>query len=137
MSEILLVEDERVSRHRIQKVLEEASHRVTSAASATEAMEQLARMRFDLMLLDVWLPEMSGLELLTKMKDRTELPPVVIITADDTPKTLLDAVRAQAYALLTKPIDPEELLSTLERALKASRETRPIRVLSAKPNWIE
>jgi anti-sigma regulatory factor (Ser/Thr protein kinase) len=62
---------------------------------------------------------------------------VVIITADDTPATLLDAVRAEAYALLTKPIDPDHLLDTVERALRGSRGTPPIRVLSARPEWVE
>jgi len=137
VSEILLVEDERVTRHRIQKVMEDAGHRVTAVATAAAALKKLDRERVDLLLLDVWLPEMSGLELLAKMKESDLHPPVVIITADDTPTTLLEAVRAQAYAFLTKPIDPDDLVATIERALTGSRAFRPIRVLSAKPNWIE
>ena len=138
MSKILLVEDERVTQHRIQKVMEDAGHQVTAVATAAEALQKLDRERADLLLLDVWLPEMSGLELLAKMKESGLHPPVVIIiTADDTPKTLLEAVRAQAYAFLTKPIDPDELVATIKRALSGARASRPIRVISAKPNWIE
>jgi DNA-binding response OmpR family regulator len=137
VSRILLVEDERVTRHRLQKTLEEAGHQVLPASTATEALRSLDRERIDLLLLDVWLPEMSGLELLGKMKESGIHLPVVIITADDTPRTLLEAVRAQAYAFLTKPIDPDELVSTIERALSGSVGSRPIRVISAKPAWIE
>jgi DNA-binding response OmpR family regulator len=136
VSTILLVEDERVTRHRIQKVLEEGGHRVVPAVNATEALAHLDRDSCDLMLLDVWLPEMNGLELIAKLPE-AKRPPVVVITADDTPGTLLDAVRAQAYAFLTKPIDPEDLLATLEKALRGARKSPPIRVLSAKPHWIE
>jgi DNA-binding response OmpR family regulator len=134
---ILLVEDERVSRHRIQKVLADAGHQVTAVSNATEALAELARTRFDLMLLDVWLPEMNGIELLSRLEPGQSRPRVIIITADDTSKTLLDAVRADAYQLVTKPIEPEELLATVERALRGSRATPPIRVLSAKPTWVE
>ncbi len=138
MSEILLVEDERVTRHRIQKVMEDAGHQVTAVATAAEALQELEGRRVDLLLLDVWLPEMNGLELLAKLKASGREPPVVIIiTADDTPTTLLEAVRAQAYAFLTKPIDPDDLVATIERALNGAKASRPIRVISAKPNWIE
>jgi CheY-like chemotaxis protein len=137
VSEILLVEDERVTRHRVQKVLEEAGHRVAAVASASKAISHLSELPCDLMLLDIWLPEMNGLELLAQLKEDSRKPKVVIITADDTPKTLLDAVRADAYALVTKPIDPDELLGTLERALQGTTTAPPIRVISAKPNWVE
>jgi DNA-binding response OmpR family regulator len=137
VSQILLVEDERVTRHRIQKVIEDRGHGVIAVATAVGALRELERDPVDLLLLDVWLPEMTGLELLAKMKESGLQPPVVIITADDTPKTLLEAVRAQAYAFLTKPIDPDELVSTVDRALAGAKALRPIKVLSAKPNWIE
>jgi DNA-binding response OmpR family regulator len=136
MSEILLVEDERVTRRRVHRVLADAGHGVTSVANAPDALAKLSRTRFDLMLLDVWLPETNGLELLTRIKDSAR-PPVVIITADDTPATLLDAVRAEAYALITKPIEPDHLLAVVEQALRGTRGTRPIRVLSARPEWVE
>jgi DNA-binding response OmpR family regulator len=136
MSEILLVEDERVTRRRVHRVLADAGHGVTSVANAPDALTKLSRSRFDLMLLDVWLPETNGLELLTRLKDSAR-PPVVIITADDTPATLLDAVRAKAYALITKPIEPDHLLAVVEQALRAARGTPPIRVLSARPEWVE
>jgi CheY-like chemotaxis protein/anti-sigma regulatory factor (Ser/Thr protein kinase) len=137
VSEILLVEDERVTRHRIQKVMEDAGHRVKAVATAAEAFETLRTRRVDLLLLDIWLPEVTGLELLAKMKESGIQLPVVVITADDTPTTLLEAVRAEAYAFLTKPIDPDDLVKTIQRALNGAPASRPIRVLSAKPNWIE
>jgi CheY-like chemotaxis protein/anti-sigma regulatory factor (Ser/Thr protein kinase) len=137
VSEILLVEDERVTRHRIRKVMEDAGHRVVAVATGGEALDTLRAKRVDLLLLDIWLPEMNGLELLAKMKESGIQLPVVVITADDTPTTLLEAVRAEAYAFLTKPVDPDDLVKTIQRALNGAKASRPIRVLSAKPNWIE
>jgi DNA-binding response OmpR family regulator len=120
----------------MQKVLADAGHRVTSVSNATDALSELGESTFDLMLLDVWLPEMNGLELLSRLEGKAR-PRVVVITADDTPQTMLDAVRADAYELVTKPVEPDELLAAVERALRASRATPPIRVISAKPNWVE
>jgi CheY-like chemotaxis protein/anti-sigma regulatory factor (Ser/Thr protein kinase) len=137
VSEILLVEDERVTRHRIQKVMEDAGYQVVAVATGGEALDTLRAKRVDLLLLDIWLPEMNGLELLAKMKESGIQLPVVVITADDTPTTLLEAVRAEAYAFLTKPVDPDDLVKTIQRALNGAKASRPIRVLSAKPNWIE
>jgi DNA-binding response OmpR family regulator len=115
--------------------MEDAGHQVTAVPTAAEALAELRSRGADLLLLDVWLPEVNGIELLSSMKELDARPPVVILTADDTPSTLLEAVRAQAYAFLTKPIDPDELVSTVSRALSGA--SRPIRVISAKPNWIE
>lgn len=137
MSRVLLVEDERVTRHRVQKVLENAGHSVTPAAGGAEALELLEGTAFDVMLLDIWMPEMSGIELLRELEGRQANPRVVIITADNTPQTVLDAVRRNAYAFLAKPIDPNALLSIVDAAVNHGSTPSKIRVLSAKPHWVE
>ena len=137
MAQILLVEDERVTRHRIQKTLEDAGYEVTPVGSGTEAMSRLHAESFDLVLLDIWLPEMTGLDLLNELRNGDAHPKVIVMTADDTPQTLLDAVRHQAYQYIAKPVEPEDLLAIVAKAVQKTDDLRPIRVLSAKPHWVE
>lgn len=134
---ILLVEDERVTRHRIQTTLEGAGYEVSPVASGTEAMSRLNAESFELVLLDIWLPEMSGLDILDELRGRDERPKIIVMTADDTPQTLLDAVRHDVYLYIAKPVEPEDLLAVVEKALQKTETVRPIRVLSAKPHWVE
>ena len=84
MAQILLVEDERVTRHRIQKMLEDAGYDVTPVTNGTDALSHLDKERFDLMLLDIWMPEMSGLDVLNELGNGASRPKVVVMTADDT-----------------------------------------------------
>jgi CheY-like chemotaxis protein/anti-sigma regulatory factor (Ser/Thr protein kinase) len=135
---VLLVEDERVTRRRIQKILEEDRHTVVTANNGSEALDQMTNSNFDVVLLDDWMPEMNGLELLDELKKRfSQRPKVVVITADDTPQTLLDAVKGEAYQLVSKPVQPEQLLSVIDKAARDASAVPPIRVISAKPHWIE
>lgn len=137
MARILLVEDERVTRRRLQNTLEGGGHEVMTAGTGAAALEQLTQERFDLVLADVWMPEMSGLELLKKLKELPARPRAIVITADDTPGTLLDAVKSEAYDYLTKPVDPEALLAVVAKAVSGGGEVPPIRVISAMPHWVE
>lgn len=137
MAHILLVEDERVTRRRIQKMLENAGYDVRCATDGSEALEQLDKGGIDLVLLDIWLPEMSGLDVLAKMKERATRPKVVVMTADDTPQTLLDAASREAYQYVPKPVEPTELLAIIDKALQKADVSHPIRVLSARPDWVE
>jgi len=137
LAQILLVEDERVTRHRIQKMLKDAGYDVTSVVNGTEALSHLDKEQFDLVLLDIWMPEMSGLDVLNELHNGAADPKVVVMTADDTPQTLIDAVRHEAYQYLAKPVEPEDLLAVVEKAVKTTETPPPIRVLSAKPHWVE
>jgi len=88
------------------------------------------------MLLDVWMPRMNGLELLEKLKARKQRPRVVVMTSDDAPATLLQAVRDQAFTYVHKPVEPEVLIETVRLAI-SEKESRPIEVISARPEWVE
>jgi len=136
MTSILIVDDDRTSRHLAQAVLERKGFEVTVVTDGLEALELLNARRFDLMLLDVWMPRMNGLELLEQLRDRPHRPRVVVMTSDDTPATLLHAVREQAHRYVHKPVEPSVLLETIEEAM-AARDTPPIEVISARPDWIE
>jgi anti-sigma regulatory factor (Ser/Thr protein kinase) len=88
--------------------------------------------------LDMGLPGMTGLDLLARVRAGDRHPIVVVITADDTPETLLAAIRAQAYRYVKKPVSPAAIVEVVEETLRASNQaTLPIEVISARPEWVE
>jgi CheY-like chemotaxis protein len=137
LSRILVVDDDRSTRQLIRLQLRSAGHSVETAANGAAALERVGRRRFDLVLLDVWMPGMDGLEMLARLRDAPSRPKVVVMTADDTSETLLRAVREHAFRYVTKPIEPKELLSLVDEVLASGPEVRPIEVVSARPDWVE
>ena len=136
MTKILVVDDDRATRHILQKVLTAGGYQTTVAKDGIEALEALRKRRFDLLLLDVWMPRMNGLELLARLRTRKRKPRVVVMTSDDAPQTLLEAVRENAFKYVHKPVDAPGLLHTLRAVLEAP-EIPPIEVISARPEWVE
>ena len=149
--QILIVDDDRVTTHVLRKTLTTAGFAVSVAPDGIEALEALRTTRFDLLLLDEWMPRMNGLEVLARLRSTDEerasagqaqprprpaRPRVVVMTSDDTPETLLKAVRDQAFRYLHKPIEPQALLQTVRDAL-AAPDPLPIEVISASPEWVE
>lgn len=136
MNTILVVDDDRMTRHVLRKVLTAAGFSTSVAKDGVEALKALGSRDFDLLLLDVWMPRMTGLDLLVELRSRKTRPRVIVMTSDDTPETLLTAVRDQAFMYLHKPIAHDALLETVRDALKAP-ESAPIEVVSARPEWVE
>jgi len=136
MTSILLVDDDRTSRHLTKSILAREGWSVTTAEDGAMALALIGKRRFDVMLLDVWMPRMNGLELLEKIRDRKRRPRVVVMTSDDTPATVLSAVREQAYRYVHKPVDPDALVNAVRDTIEAP-ELPPIEVISAKPEWVE
>ena len=90
------------------------------------------------MLLDVGLPGMSGLEVLSQAGALPVRPLIVMMTADDAPETLLNAVRGQAFRYVQKPIAPTAVVEVVKDVLAAAPAgALPIEVVSAKPEWVE
>jgi CheY-like chemotaxis protein/anti-sigma regulatory factor (Ser/Thr protein kinase) len=139
MKNVLVVDDDRVIRHLLQSVLEKAGYLVTTAGDGNEALERARRTGADapdLILLDVWMPGMSGLDVLARLGDDGLRPRVVVMTSDDTPETLLSALKGQALQFLSKPIAPDTLIETVARALSKDAALE-IEVVSSRPDWVE
>ena len=135
---ILVVDDDRGFRHAIGSLLQEAGHIVVQAADGPSALGELAHEAFDVMLLDVGLPGMSGLDVLARVGSFAAPPRVVVISADDTRGTLLKAVRGQADRYITKPFAPGAILEVIDDVLGAPPAAAlPIEVVSARPDWVE
>jgi CheY-like chemotaxis protein/anti-sigma regulatory factor (Ser/Thr protein kinase) len=136
MSRILVVDDDDTTRLIISRLLAKTGFSVSEARDGVEALEILRTDRFDLMVCDVWMPRMTGLDLLVALRTVDRAPRVVVMTSDDTPDTLLKAVREQAFSYVHKPVEPSKLLTTVREALDAPEPPR-IEVLSARPDWVE
>lgn len=137
MSSILVVEDDRSTRELLTEMLKIAGFAVTSAEDGVAALERLRTASYDLMLLDVWMPRMNGLDVLAALPKGGPRPRVVVMTSDDTPETLLRAVREQTWRYVTKPVDPEALVELLHEVLAQTAVAPAIEVVSARPDWVE
>jgi len=135
---VLVVDDDRALRTAITALLQAAGYRTDQAGDGPEALETLRRQPIDLMLLDIGLPGMSGLEVLAEARAAPSPPRVVMMTADDTPGTLLQSFRGQAHWFVRKPFAPARIVEIVNDVMKASAAAAlPITVISAKPEWLE
>jgi CheY-like chemotaxis protein len=136
MPTVLVVDDDRATRHLLAGVLTSAGFRTTAAKDGAEALKRLQNGRVDLMLLDIWMPRMTGLDLLAALRKRKRRVKVIVMTSDDTPETLLQTLREQALEHLRKPVDPLALLRLVREVLDGAPPPR-IEVVSARPDWVE
>jgi CheY-like chemotaxis protein/anti-sigma regulatory factor (Ser/Thr protein kinase) len=135
---ILIVDDDRALRHVLAELLKDAGHTVDQAADGLEALSRLGHGAFDIVLLDIGLPGLSGLDVLAHARAAASPPIVVVMTADDTPETLLAAVRRQAYRYLRKPFAPSAIVEVIDDAIAtAPSAAMSIEVVSARPEWVE
>jgi CheY-like chemotaxis protein/anti-sigma regulatory factor (Ser/Thr protein kinase) len=136
MTRVLVIEDDRTTRHLLSQVLGGAGYEVRAAEDGVAGLEALRSGSFDLVLLDVWMPRMNGLEVLASMRSERLGPRTVVMTSDDTPETVLRAVREQAHQYVNKPIAPQRLLELVRETLAAA-PAPPVEVVSARPDWVE
>lgn len=137
MHRILIADDDRATRLFLREVMKKAGYLASLARDGEAALKELRREKFDLVLLDVWMPKMNGIEVLSVLRQGPEPPKVVIMTSDGTPETILKAVREQAYRYVKKPIGPGILVELVNNAISARPEMLQIEVLSARPTWVE
>ncbi|HYL15555.1 MAG TPA: response regulator [Terriglobales bacterium] len=133
---VLVADDDRTTRHAISTMLRDANYAVTTARDGLDALRKIQRIKFNLAFLDIWMPGMSGLEVLARIRSGISHPKVIIMTSDGTPETLLRAVREQAYEYISKPFPPKRAVEVAQRALKQDASP-PIEVISARPHWVE
>ena len=113
---ILVVDDEPAARQSLEVILED-NYEVLSAGSGQEALETLHKIPVDLILLDVNMPEMDGLETLRRIKEQEEEVDVIMVSALNLARKAVDAIKLGAYDYITKPYEPEDILSTVARVM--------------------
>lgn len=111
MSHVLVVEDEDSLRHTLTRILKRAGIEVCSVGSGREAIIQLGSTAFDLVYLDLRLPDIDGLQVLREIRQHTPQIPVVLFTGHGSLQSALEALRLGATDYLLKPVDPEVLLA--------------------------
>jgi len=115
---ILVVDDDESLRRITQLQLEEAGHEVLTASSGDEALKVIEEEAPALVITDFKMPGLSGLEVLKKVRESYPQTTVVMITAFGTVQTAVEAMKAGAYDYITKPIDYEELVLVVNRAME-------------------
>jgi putative two-component system response regulator len=124
MSRILAIDDEDVVRMLVVEILESVGHEVVGAESAEHALDLLDQGEFDLIVSDVVMPGLSGLELLEAARRRHASLPVVLVTGAGTYETLSQALTRGAAGLVTKPFAHAELQTAVSDALERATRTR-------------
>jgi len=113
---VLVVDDEEGARQSLEVILED-DYQVLSAGSGQEALGILQKLPVDVILLDVNMPKMDGLEVLRKVKEQEEGIDVIMVSALDMARKAVDAIKLGAYDYITKPYEPEDILSTVARVI--------------------
>ncbi len=121
MNHVLIVDDEQEIRESLESILREEEYLVTIAATATEAMALLRDVTYDVVLLDIWLPDRDGLDMLVEIKQLENSPEVVIISGHGTIEAAVKATKRGAYDFLEKPLSLDRTLLVLKNATQARR----------------
>ncbi len=121
---ILLVDDEPNLLHSLALILNGVGNKVETAKNAEAAIQLLQNVVFDLIFLDIKLPDMNGMELLSRIREIDRDTPVIILTAHASLETAIDAVRKGARDYLLKPIDPANLLERVRDILAEQQQPK-------------
>jgi CheY-like chemotaxis protein len=122
MARILVVDDNAILAGAIRRVLERSGHEIRVAPTGLEGARQYREQAADLVLLDIHMPEMDGIEVLAQLRAIAPTLPVIMMSGGVQTKSLDllgDAVLLGAFATLAKPFSIDELLGTVARALAA------------------
>ncbi|RJP18967.1 MAG: sigma-54-dependent Fis family transcriptional regulator [Candidatus Abyssobacteria bacterium SURF_5] len=117
-SKILLVDDEKSARYGMRRALASFASRILEAGNGVEAMEIAQKENPDLVIMDVAMPEMDGLEALQRLRQLQRAPVVIIVTAHGSEKIAVEAMKKGAYDYIAKPYEVDELRLTARRALE-------------------
>jgi len=121
---VLIVEDEETTRSGLTELVRSWGYAADDAADGVEALEKITDFRPTIIVSDLFMPRMTGMELLKAIRDDTEHVRVILLTAQGTVDTAVEAVKGGAYDYLTKPLDPERLRLLLDRVTEQNADKR-------------
>ena len=121
MPSVLIVDDESSIRESLEGVLEDEGYKAAAAESGEACMELLRKKAFDVVLLDIWLPGMDGLDTLEKIRETENAPEVIIISGHGTIETAVRATKLGAFDFLEKPLSLERTLILVKNAVEARK----------------
>jgi DNA-binding response OmpR family regulator len=123
---ILYVEDDPPSGRLVKSIAETAGYSVEVVTTGSEFLASLTTNKPDLLLVDLHLPDTSGMELLAKARLRLPESPVIVVTASNAIEDAVKALKGGATDYLTKPVDHQRLIVSLTNALKLSRQQQDL-----------
>jgi two-component system nitrogen regulation response regulator GlnG len=130
---VLIIDDEESMRFVLRKALEKEGYEVDVASTGEAALARAAERPYDLLLLDIRMPGVSGLDVLSEVRGRpAPVPEVIILTAQNTMKNAVEAMKRGAYDYLTKPVDLDELKVLVRKALDARALASQVETLKAE-----
>ncbi len=118
---ILIVDDEEIVIRSCRRILSDSAYSVDSAPNGTEALRKVEETEYDLMVLDIMMPGIDGLEVLQQVKERHPDVDVIMVTGLSQIQTAVKAMKLGAFDYLSKPFDPDELKHVVDRALERRR----------------
>jgi two-component system nitrogen regulation response regulator NtrX len=132
MSKILVIDDQKSIRNTLKDILEYEKHTIVLAENGPEGLEQFSAERFDVILLDIKMPEMDGMEVLDKMMQSSPDIPVIMISGHGNIDTAVEAIKKGAYDFIEKPLDLNRLLVTIRNAIDKKELVTETKVLRRK-----
>jgi len=132
MSKILVVDDERSIRNTLKDILENEKFEVILAEDGLEALDKMELGPFDVILCDIKMPQMDGIELLDKIKEREPDAVVVMISGHGTIDTAVEAIKKGAFDFISKPLDLNRLLITIRNATEKKQLVTETQALKRK-----
>jgi len=126
---VLIIEDEKLIRWSLRQKFEARGFQVTGVESGAEGLEALDAGVYDLIMLDYKLPDMTGLDVLRKVRERDKDVVVVMMTAFSSIESAVDAMKLGAYDYIPKPFDMDQLLRAVDKALETTKLRREVREL--------
>ncbi len=126
MSKLLLIDDQEDVRYSLQRIFDSPDVELASAASGEEALKIIPRFKPDLVLMDVRMGGINGLETLRKIRAGNPRLLVILMTAYGTTQTAIEAMKLGAYDYLLKPFDPVKIKELIANALKAARDMKQV-----------
>jgi len=132
MPKILVIDDERAIRNTLKEVLEYEKHEVDIAEDGPSGLEMFASNTYDVVLCDIKMPKMDGIEVLNKISESSSHAPVIMISGHGNIDTAVEAIKKGAYDVLEKPLDLNRLLITIRNAMDKSSLIVQTQVLKNK-----
>lgn len=121
---VLIVDDDEALLRSLARLLRLRGYEPKTATSAAAAIELIQSERFDVVLSDIAMPGMDGIQLLRRLRDTDLVVPVILITGEPAVSTAVDAVEYGAFRYLTKPVANDDLVATVEKAVRYHRMAR-------------
>ena len=137
MSNILIIDDEKAIRKTLSEILSYEGYKIEEAADGEDGLKKLREKEFDVVLCDIKMPKVDGIEFLEKSKEINTDIPIIMISGHGTIETAVEAVKKGAYDYISKPPDLNRLLITIRNAMDRNQLVTETKVLKRKVSKVQ